>query len=105
MSRARSKWWPTRTASSGQRTVKTAQAPARLKLKPDRNEIRCGRPRSVLRHRAGRDKAGSLAPRADNRIHFTIEGPGEIVATDNGDPTSFEPFNRPTAKPSTAFAW
>ena len=31
-------------------------------------------------------------PRAENRIHFEIEGPGEIVATDNGDPTSFESF-------------
>jgi beta-galactosidase len=32
------------------------------------------------------------APRANNRIHFDVSGPGEIVATDNGDPTSFEPF-------------
>src|SRR5262249_32610570 len=38
------------------------------------------------------DKSGITAPCADNRIHFDIEGPGEIVATDNGDPTSFEPF-------------
>ena len=33
-----------------------------------------------------------MAPRADNEIHFDITGPGEIVATDNGDPTSFVPF-------------
>ena len=39
-----------------------------------------------------KDKAGLTAPRADIRIHFDIEGPGEIVATDNGDPTSFESF-------------
>jgi hypothetical protein len=38
------------------------------------------------------DKAGLTSPRADNRIHFDLEGPGEIAATDNGDPTSFEPF-------------
>jgi beta-galactosidase len=38
------------------------------------------------------DKAGVTAPRADNRLYFDIEGPGEIVATDNGDPTSFESF-------------
>ncbi|HTO04839.1 MAG TPA: hypothetical protein VL069_14100, partial [Opitutus sp.] len=31
-------------------------------------------------------------PRADNRIEFKVAGPGEIVATDNGDPTSFESF-------------
>ncbi len=34
-------------------------------------------------------------PRADSRIRFKIEGPGEIVATDNGDPTSFEAFRSP----------
>jgi beta-galactosidase len=38
------------------------------------------------------DSNGLTAPRADNRIHFDIEGPGEIVVTDNGDPTSFESF-------------
>jgi beta-galactosidase len=32
------------------------------------------------------------APRADNHIHFDIKGPGEIVVTDNGDPTSFASF-------------
>ena len=38
------------------------------------------------------DEYGLLSPRADNRIEFKIEGPGEIVATDNGDPTNFESF-------------
>jgi beta-galactosidase len=27
-----------------------------------------------------------------NPIHFEISGPGEIVATDNGDPTDMTPF-------------
>ena len=44
----------------------------------------------------GWDYLGEPTPydssRADNRIHFEIEGPGEIIATDNGDPTSFESF-------------
>jgi len=38
------------------------------------------------------DNTGLTAPRADDRVHFDIEGPGEIVATDNGDPTSFASF-------------
>jgi len=29
-------------------------------------------------------------------VTFTIEGPGELVATDNGDPTSHESFQSPT---------
>ena len=27
-----------------------------------------------------------------NHVRFSLDGPGEIVATDNGDPTSFESF-------------
>ena len=38
------------------------------------------------------DKDGVLVPRAKNRLSFELTGPGEIVATDNGDATSFEPF-------------
>jgi beta-galactosidase len=72
--------------------MKTAGDPAKLKLEPDRNEIRAdGRDVSFITATIT-DKAGVTAPRADNRIHFQIEGPGEIVATDNGDPTNFEPF-------------
>ena len=37
-------------------------------------------------------------PRSKNAIHFEIEGPGEIVATDNGDATSFESFQAPERK-------
>jgi len=33
--------------------------------------------------------------RAANHIRFSLRGPGEIVATANGDPTSFEPFHSP----------
>jgi len=38
------------------------------------------------------DRNGIAVPNADNRIRFTIEGPGEIVATDNGDPTDMVAF-------------
>jgi beta-galactosidase len=38
------------------------------------------------------DKAGRLVPRSRNHLQFSLEGPGEIVAVDNGDATSFEPF-------------
>ena len=37
-------------------------------------------------------------PRSKTQIKFEIEGPGEIVATDNGDPTSFESFQSPERK-------
>ena len=72
--------------------VQTAGAPARLKLEPDRATICAdGRDLSFVTVRVV-DDHDRIVPRANNRITFTIEGPGEIVATDNGDPTSFELF-------------
>jgi beta-galactosidase len=72
--------------------MRTAGEPAMLNLRPDRNQIHAdGRDLSFVTVTVW-DRDGWTAPRANNRIHFDIEGPGEIVATDNGDPTSFEPF-------------
>lgn len=78
--------------------VVTAQSAAALTAEPDRAEIRAdGRDLSFVTVRVV-DAAGVLAPRADHRIRFTVDGPGEIVATDNGDPTSLESFQAPERK-------
>jgi beta-galactosidase len=72
--------------------MKTAGNPATLKLEPDRDKISAdGKDLSFITVTVT-GKAGLMSPRATNQIHFEIEGPGEIVATDNGDPTSFESF-------------
>ncbi len=72
--------------------VKTAGAAATLKVEPDRAKIRSdGRDLSFVTVTVT-DKDGLMVPRSDSKIHFDIEGPGEIVATDNGDPTDFESF-------------
>jgi beta-galactosidase len=34
----------------------------------------------------------------DNLVRFTIEGPANLIATDNGDPTSHEPFEKTDRK-------
>jgi beta-galactosidase len=76
-------------------SVKTAGAPTNLQMRSDRATIHAdGKDLSFVAVRVT-DAVGSTVPRADNRIGFTIEGPGEIVATDNGDPTSFESFQSP----------
>ena len=71
---------------------KTAGPPAKLTLQPDRAEICAdGRDLSFVAVTVT-DEEGCTVPRADNRIHLDLDGPGEIVATDNGDPTSLESF-------------
>jgi beta-galactosidase len=75
--------------------VKTAGAAAALHAGADRATIAGdGRDLSFITVRVT-DEAGLTAPRAANRVRFTVEGPGELVATDNGDPTSFESFQSP----------
>jgi beta-galactosidase len=72
--------------------VRTAGAPAALEIHADRSTIEAdGRDLSFVTVRVV-DRDGLPAPRASSRIRFTVEGPGDIVATDNGDPTSFVPF-------------
>jgi beta-galactosidase len=76
----------------------TADAAQRLELTADRNSIRAdGRDLSFITVRIA-DAKGTTAPRADNRIRFSVEGPGTLLATDNGDPTSFESFQSSSRK-------
>lgn len=78
--------------------VKTAGAAARLEATPDRATIAAdGRDLSFVTVRIA-DAKGVTAPRAADSVRFTVEGPGELVATDNGDPTSFESFQSPARK-------
>ena len=72
--------------------MKTAGPAARVKMLADRNKIKAdGQDLSFVTVTIA-DKKGLLVPRSKNRVHFDISGPGEIVATDNGDATSFESF-------------
>ncbi len=72
--------------------MRTAGPPAQLLAKADRSTIAAdGQDLSFITVTIV-DKDDILVPRAENRVRFSIDGPGEIVATDNGDPTSFESF-------------
>ncbi|MFO7958278.1 MAG: glycoside hydrolase family 2 TIM barrel-domain containing protein [Candidatus Brocadiia bacterium] len=70
--------------------ARTACEPARIALKADRQEMPADR--MSLLHVEARvvDASGTLAPHADNRITFAVEGPGEVIAVGNGDPISDE---------------
>ncbi len=72
--------------------VKTTGAPAQLEATADRSEISAdGKDLSFITVRIA-DQNGLTVPRSNNLIEFSIEGPGEIIATDNGDPTDMTPF-------------
>jgi beta-galactosidase len=73
-------------------SVKTAGAAVKLLLTPDRSTIANeGKDLSFLTLTVA-DKNGQMVPRSMTPIHFDISGPGEIVATDNGDPTDMTAF-------------
>jgi beta-galactosidase len=70
--------------------TKTTGPAAKLALQPDRGELRADGADLSFVTVSVVDKDGLLVPRSKNRIKFEIEGPGEIVAIDNGDATSHE---------------
>jgi beta-galactosidase len=74
---------------------RTAAAPAGIGLRPDRTVLNADGTDLLFVTVELTDAAGVLTPRADNPLRFTLEGPGDILATDNGDPTSFESFQAP----------
>lgn len=72
--------------------VKTTGPATKLAMKPNRQIIsNNGKDLCYLTVEV-QDQRGLMSPRAKNLIHFEIEGPGEIVATDNGDPTDLNSF-------------
>ncbi len=73
-------------------SVKTNSEAASLNLKADRTTINAdGKDLSFITVEI-HDQDGGFIRNAMNEIEFSIEGAGEIVATDNGDPMDFTPF-------------
>lgn len=73
-------------------TVNTTDEPVRLEATADRKEIQAdGKDLSFITVRIT-DKNGFTVPRSNNTIQFEIDGPAEMIATDNGDPTNMIPF-------------
>jgi beta-galactosidase len=50
------------------------------------------------------DANGETVPRASNNITFSVSGPGQIVSTDNGDPTDMTAFPSLTRKAFSGLA-
>jgi len=72
--------------------MRTAGEAASLFLHPDNTFIKAdGKDLAFITVRVV-DSNNVLVPRADNDITFEVSGPGEIVATDNGDPADLRSF-------------
>ena len=73
-------------------SVKTTGAPARIEMSADRSVIKNdGEDLSFVTVKVA-DAQGLMVPRSHNELKFSIEGAGEIVATDNGDATDLTAF-------------
>ena len=73
--------------------VKTTGSAVRISLSSDRDSLSSDGSDLAFITVKIQDRDGLTVPRTSSLIKFLIEGPGEIVATDNGDPTSFIPFS------------
>jgi beta-galactosidase len=73
-------------------TVRTAGAPAKVTLVPDRTAIRAGGDDLAFITVRIEDEAGNLCPLAGNLVRFQVSGPGSIAAVDNGNAATIEPF-------------
>lgn len=73
-------------------TVKreTTGAPAKLVLRPERQELAADGEDVAMFVVEVHDAQGRLVPIADNEVTFRLTGPGQVIGVGNGDPTSHE---------------
>ncbi len=75
-----------------EKEMNTAGKPAKVSLSVDREEIDAdGRDLAYITVRI-EDKNGNLCPMANNLVNFELEGAGELIAVDNGNAATTEPF-------------
>ncbi|MCE1199266.1 MAG: DUF4982 domain-containing protein [Marinilabiliales bacterium] len=76
----------------GEAVVRTAGAPATIRLSADRNALMSnGQDLSYVLLEA-LDKEGNACPLADNRLQLSLSGDGRIAGVGNGNPQSFDSF-------------
>lgn len=75
-----------------EKTIVTTGSPVQLDAIADRVNIHAdGKDLSFIMVHV-KDEKGNIVPDAAVEIELSIEGPGKIIATDNGDPTDLLPF-------------
>jgi beta-galactosidase len=78
--------------------LKTAGAPTHIKLSVDRNVIKADGEDLSYATVELLDANGIKNPKAENLIHFEIEGEGTIAGVGNANPVSIESYQQPQRK-------
>jgi len=71
--------------------VETTSAPSEVVLNSDVNMLKADGCDVAIIKIAIKDAKGRVVPTANNLVKFSIEGPGQIIGTGNGNPSSHEP--------------
>jgi beta-galactosidase len=78
--------------------LRSAEAPSQIQLQADRTTLRAnGEDLSYITAEL-LDAHGTRNPKAENSIHFEIEGPGTIIGIGNANPVSTESYAQPHRK-------
>ena len=78
--------------------LKTAGEPSQIKLSADRKTIKADKQDLSYVMVELVDKKGIRNPKAENLVHFEIEGPGIIAGVGNANPVSVESYQLPQRK-------
>ena len=74
------------------------KTPAKLSLEPETKTVVADGEDICYVNVSLRDAEGLVVPRTCNPVRFSVEGPGVIIATDNGDETDFDDFRKPSRR-------
>lgn len=80
------------------KVLKSAGAPKKVILTPDRNTIRANRNDLAYVTVEIADEKGVIIPNANTAIDFSISGAGELAAAGNGSPNQMSSFHQLTCK-------
>ena len=88
-------------------TIETADAPAAVRMEPDRATLKGDGEDVAMIAVSVVDAKGCGVPTAGNSVSFSLTGPGRILGVGNGDPTCHEPDQYVSPAPSVvnASAW
>lgn len=84
--------------------LRTAGRPAAIRLSSDAATVGSGFDDMTYVRATLVDAKGETVPSAQHLLRFTVQGTGELIATDNGSVTDHRPFASPERQPRNGTA-